>query len=116
MIATSFQSILGSPIFSISDSNESSDAVPTNSRALAALQTVLESLKPEERDILMTYGAHAIPTSTGRELPAEIRDELEQRTGYERSNIRQKWRRLSQRLKSELEPPLTTRTPSSLHA
>lgn len=99
-----------------SESVEPFDTVPTNPRALAALKAVLESLKTEERDILMTYGAHGIPTSTGRQLPKDVRDALEQRTGYERRNIRQKWHRLSQRLKSELEPFLSNRNKSPLHA
>ncbi len=80
---------------------------PTNRRALAALRTILDALKPEERDILMTYGTYGIPTQNGRELPADVREALERRTGYERCSIRQKWHRLSQRLKRELESFLT---------
>jgi hypothetical protein len=57
----------------------------------------------------MTYAAVGIPTKIGRELPKEDRDALEERTGYERSNIRQKWLRLSRKLKAELEQGLITR-------
>ena len=91
-------------------------AYPTPPALLRGLREVLESLKPEERDIMMTYAEFGEPTPAGRELPAQVREALEDRTGYERSNIRQKWRRLSQRLKSELEPLLSTRQTSSLHA
>ncbi len=85
---------------------EVEDATPTEPEALAALRDNLAMLKPEERDILMTYGLFGIPTKNGRELPNDVREALEERTGYERSNIRQKWHRLSQRLKAELEPTL----------
>lgn len=83
---------------------EESDINPTNPRALAALRTILDTLKPEERDILKAYAAHGFPTENGRELPKDVRNALEDSTGYERCTIRQKWRRLSQRLKLELEP------------
>ena len=89
------------------------DATPTEPRALAALEDTLATLKPEERDILITYGSFGFPTENGRELPRDVREALERRTGYERSTIRQKWRRLSIRLKSELEPALTNRKHSS---
>lgn len=86
---------------------EPSDSKPTNPRALAALQVILDGLKPEEHDILMTYGCYGFSTANGRELPKEVREALSHRTGYERSTIRQRWHRLSQRLKLELEPFLS---------
>jgi RNA polymerase sigma factor (sigma-70 family) len=86
---------------------EPSDSKPTHPRALAALQLILDGLKPEERDILLTYGCHGFSTVNGRELPKEVREALARRTGYERSTIRQKWHRLSQRLELELEPLLS---------
>lgn len=92
---------------------DNEDATPTNPKALAALQDALAMLKSEERDILITYALFGIPTDTGRELPESEREALMRRTGYERSNIRQKWRRLSIRLKGELEPQLTNQKHSS---
>ena len=89
---------------------------PMNNRALAALTSILDALKPEEHDLLTTYANYGVPTENGRELPPDVRDALERRTGYERSNIRQKWRRLSLRIKSELEPLLANRNRSSSHA
>ncbi len=89
-----------------SDQDESLE--PTDSRALAELKAILATLRVEEQDILITYATFGKPTATGRELPPDIRDALEERTRYERSNIRQKWRRLSQRLKAQLEPFLNT--------
>lgn len=83
------------------------DTTPTNPKLLAALKDALAMLKPEERDILTTYGTFGFPTPNGRELPNDVRQALEDRTGYERSNIRQKWHRLSKRLRAELEPLLT---------
>jgi hypothetical protein len=80
------------------------DAKPTNPRALAALRVILDTLKPEEREILKAYAEHGIPTENGRELPRDVRYALEESTGYERCTIRQKWLRLSRRLKAELEP------------
>lgn len=85
------------------------DTTSTPTAAIVALREALDALKPEERDILMTYAAFGIPTKTGRELTKEDRDALEERTGYERSNIRQKWLRLSRKLKAELEQGLITR-------
>lgn len=82
------------------------DAEPTHPTALSALQKELDLLKPEDRDILMTYAMFGIPTTAGRELPQDVRIDLECRTGYERSHIRKKWQRLSQRLKAQLEPLL----------
>lgn len=90
-----------------------SDNTPTEPKALAALEGTLATLKPEERDILITYALFGFPTENGRELPQVDREALELRTGYERSNIRQKWRRLSLRLKSDLEPLLTNRNHTS---
>ena len=90
------------------------DAEPTNPRALAELRAILDTLKPEEREILKAYAAHGIPTENGRELPKDVRDALEDSTGYERCTIRQKWRRLSQRLKTALEPYLDTKQNISL--
>lgn len=84
------------------------DALPTNPKALLALRGILDGLKPEEVDILMTYANFGEPTETGRELPREDREALEERTGYERSTIRKKWQRLSQRLRVELESFLPT--------
>jgi len=81
---------------------KSIDTKPTNPRALSALRKILCELKPEERDILITYGSFGVPTQNGRELLPDDREGLERRTGYERANIRQRWHRLSQRLKSEL--------------
>ena len=76
---------------------DNEDATPTNPKALAALQDALAMLKSEERDILITYALFGIPTDNGRELPENEREALMRRTGYERSNIRQKWCRLSMR-------------------
>jgi len=89
------------------------DTTSTPTAAIVALREALDALKPEERDILMTYAAFGIPTKSGRELPKEVRDALEERTGYERSNIRQKWLRLSRKLKAELEQGLITRRASN---
>jgi DNA-directed RNA polymerase specialized sigma24 family protein len=89
------------------------DATSTAPAALTALRAALDSLKPEERDILMTYAAFGVPTESGRELPKDVRDALEERTGYERSNIRQKWFRLSRKLKAELEPYFITQGASN---
>lgn len=85
------------------DDEPENDFTSTSAPALAALRDALEALKPEDREILLTYAAFGIPTKSGRELPKDVRESLEDRTGYERSNIRQKWLRLSRRLKSELE-------------
>ena len=79
-------------------------STPTNPEALVALQEQLGELKPEERDILMTYAAFGIVTPSGRELPADVREDLETRTGYERSTIRKKWQRLTERLETQLKP------------
>lgn len=84
--------------------SESNDTVSTPPPLLSALHEVLDALKPEEKDILITYATFGIPTKTGRELPKADREALEERTGYERSNIRQKWLRLSLKLKEKLEP------------
>lgn len=89
------------------------DAAPTEPKALAALQETLDTLKVEERDILITYAQFGFPTESGRELPKDVRTALEQRTGYERSTIRQKWRRLSMTLKTQLEPTLKNTKHSS---
>jgi DNA-directed RNA polymerase specialized sigma24 family protein len=89
------------------ESDEAESPEPTDSHALAQLRAILATLKVEERDILITYATFGNPTATGRELPPDVRDALEERTGYERSNIRQKWRRLSKRLEVEIEPFLT---------
>lgn len=104
------------PASSEDEADCSDDDSPTSPAVLDKLQEILGSLKPEEYDIVMTYAQFGEPTPNGRELPQKDREALELRTGYERSNIRQKWRRLSQRLKSELEPLLATRKPSSLYA
>ncbi len=93
--------------------SDGGDATPTEPKALAALQDTLDMLKPEERDILITYATFGFPTESGRELPKDVRNALEQRTGYERSNIRQKWRRLSMTLKTQLEPTLKNTKHSS---
>jgi DNA-directed RNA polymerase specialized sigma24 family protein len=79
---------------------------PTEHKALDALQDTMATLKPEEHDILMTYALFGFPTEHGRELPEREREALMQRTGYERSNIRQKWCRLTKRLHTDLEPLL----------
>lgn len=89
------------------DTESDLDTTSTPPAALQALQEALDSLKPEERDILITYAAFGVPTENGRELPKDVRDALEERTGYERSNIRQKWFRLSRKLKAELEQYFT---------
>jgi DNA-directed RNA polymerase specialized sigma24 family protein len=89
------------------------DTTPTPTLALEQLKEALEALKPEERDILLTYAAFGIPTQNGRELPRDVREALEDRTGYERSNIRQKWLRLSRKLKTVLEPYLKTHRASN---
>lgn len=93
----------------VEDDSECDSDSPTSPEILNRLREVLESLKPEERDIVMTYAEFGEPTAAGRELPTGVREALELRTGYERSNIRQKWHRIFQRLKSELEPLLSTR-------
>jgi DNA-directed RNA polymerase specialized sigma24 family protein len=85
---------------------------PTHPSALAALREALTALKPEEQDILITYALFGFPTESGRELSEDDREALMLRTGYERSNIRQKWRRLSMRLRTQLEPLLTDQTQS----
>jgi RNA polymerase sigma factor (sigma-70 family) len=79
------------------------DTTPTAPAALNALQAALDVLKPEERDILLTYAAFGVRTKNGRELPKDVRESLEDRIGYERSTIRQKWLRLQRKLKTELE-------------
>ena len=84
------------------------DTTPTATPALEALRNALDALKPEERDILNTYASFGVTTKNGRELPKDEREALEIRTGYERSNIRQKWLRLTRKLKTELEPLMTT--------
>ncbi len=89
------------------------DVAPTEPKALAALQDTLATPKPEERDILITYALFGFPTKDGRELPESDREALMQRTGYERSNIRQKWCRLTKRLHADLEPLLTNQKHSS---
>ena len=89
------------------------DTLSTPTAAIVALREALDALKPEDRDILMTYAAFGIPTKSGRELPKEARDSLQERTGYERSNIRQKWLRLTRKLEAELEPILTTQRNSN---
>lgn len=82
---------------------ESIDATRTNPRALAALRTELMKFTREEIDLVMTYANFGVPTKNGRMLPKDVRDALERRTGYERNNIRQRWHRLSGRLKAKLE-------------
>lgn len=82
---------------------------------LRKLREFLAGLKPGERDILMAYADFGEPTPSGRELPPEVRAALDRSTGYERSTIRQKWRRLSLRLKTELEPNFPARKPPTLH-
>jgi len=92
-----------------SDEDDDSEiSVPTHARALARLNEIKGTLKPAEWEILITYATWGRPAAAGRQLPAEIREALEKNTGYERSNIRQIWKRLSQRLKDELAPFLTT--------
>lgn len=88
--------------------DDSEIPVPTNARALARLSEIKGTLKPAEWEILITYATWGISTATGWQVPADIREALEKNTGYERSNIRQIWKRLSQRLKDELAPFLTT--------
>ena len=80
----------------------SCDPTPTNPRALAALKDFMGRLKREDRDVITTYGTFGLPTPNGRELPTEVRKALARRTGYERSYIRKKWERLSDRLRVEL--------------
>lgn len=93
------------------------DPEPTEPERLRAVDEALAQLKPEERDIVVTYVTDGIPTSTGgRELPVDAREALEQRTGYERTNIRQKWRRLSERLRTILEPLVAYPKSSTPHA
>ena len=89
------------------------DTTSSPPAAIVALREAMDTLKAEERDILLTYAAFGMPTKNGRELPKDVRDALEERTGYERSNIRQKWLRLSRKLKAELEQSLTTRKASN---
>jgi len=89
------------------------DTKPTATPALLALRVALDALKPEERDILITYATSGYTTKNGRELPRDAREALEERTDYERSNIRQKWLRLTKKLKTELEPKLTTKQASN---
>lgn len=91
------------------------DDSPTPRRVLAALREALQQMKPEERDILLTYANFAECKGGGRELPSDERDALEQRTGYERSTIRQKYRRLTQRLRVELEPVASTTSRALTH-
>lgn len=94
-------------------SEEIDVTIPTDPETLAAVQSVLDALKPAERDIVMTYGAFGIPTAIGGlELPKDVRDALEARTGYERCTIRQKWHRLKARLENTLPSPKN----SVLHA
>lgn len=88
--------------------DDSDNTEPTNTRALVRLNEIKSTLKPAEWEILITYATWGIPTATGRQLPADVRETLEKNTGYERSNIRQIWKRLSQRLEHELAPFLTT--------
>jgi DNA-directed RNA polymerase specialized sigma24 family protein len=99
----------------VADASMEFDASPTDSVVLAALREELDILKPEDRDIVMTYASFGIPTSNGRELPMDVREALEHRTGYERSNVRQKWKRLSDRLKNKLEPILSNTHHPSRH-
>lgn len=82
---------------------KSHDAKPTNPRALAAVRKLLNQLKPKEHDILMTDINFGVPKENGRELPTDVREALECRTGYERSTVRQRWHRLSLRLKTQLQ-------------
>jgi len=84
------------------------DTTPTATPVLEALREALDALKPEERDILITYASFGFNTKNGRELPKDVREALEDRTGYERGNIRQKWLRLTRKLKAELQPLMTT--------
>ncbi|WP_395741688.1 RNA polymerase sigma factor [Prosthecobacter sp.] len=84
------------------------DETPTPRKELKKLQELLQQMKPEERDILLTYANFAECKAGGRELPSSERDALEQRTGYERSTIRQKYRRLILRLQTELAPASST--------
>lgn len=106
-------SAVAAPLADDIDSLESES--PTPPAILRKLREFLASLKPAERDIVMAYAEFGEPTASGRELPPEVRAALERSTGYERSNIRQKWRRLSQRLKTELEPHFPARKPLTLH-
>lgn len=96
-----------------SEPEQELDTTPTATPVLLALRGALDTLKPEERDILITYATFGFTTKNGRELPKDVREALEERTGYERSNIRQKWLRLSRKLKVELEPKLATQRASN---
>lgn len=96
------------------ESEDDGDITPTESKALDSLKTALAKLKPEERDIVITYAEFGVPTKNGRELPEDVREALMQRTGYERSNVRQKWCRLTKQLHADLEPFLKNQNQSSL--
>lgn len=87
---------------------ELDDLTPTPRRELQALRAFLDRLKPEEKDILLTYAAFAEKKGSGSELPPDVRAALEIRTGYERSTIRQKYKRLRERAEAELMPVATT--------
>ena len=91
------------------------DLPPTPRRELEALRAFLDRLKPEENDILLTYATFAERKGGGSELPADVRSALELRTGYERSTIRQKYKRLRERAEAELMPVATTTKPALTH-
>lgn len=102
-----FEEGMDAPVESENE-NDSDSPAPTNARALTRLNEIKNTLKPAEWEILITYATWGVTTATGRQLPADIREALEKNTGYERSNIRQIWKRLSQRVKNELAPYFTT--------
>ena len=87
----------------IGEQPKSVDTTPTNPHALAALRTELMGFTRDEIDLVMTYANFGVATENGRMLPKDVREALERRTGYERTNIRQRWHRLSERLKAKLE-------------
>ena len=84
------------------------DLTPTPRRELEALRAFLGRLKPEEKEILLTYATFAEKKGGGSELPPDVRAALELSTGYERSTIRQKYKRLRERAEAELMPVATT--------
>ncbi|MFZ4593882.1 MAG: hypothetical protein ACOYOF_06470 [Verrucomicrobiaceae bacterium] len=84
------------------------DLTPTPRRELEALRAFLDRLKPEEKEILVTYATFAEKKGGGSELPPDVRAALELSTGYERSTIRQKYKRLRERAEAELMPVATT--------
>ena len=83
---------------------EYEDTTETSSAALTALREEFSGLKDEDKDVLKTYLLLGTLTDSGHQLSTEDREALELRTGYTRSNIRQRWRRLNLRFEALLEP------------